>query len=147
MALGRACPPRPEGGLLTKEEPREGLGFPFKTTVLEEKLNFDLLFSSPTKAEDAFFAVFYAPNKIHKNRIGISVAKKLINKATKRNRLKRIIKSSFTENLVCERSVDVVVRLKYQASRSPDDKILLKSLTKHWQKIMRCSTTKNTTNG
>ncbi len=112
-----------------------------------EKLNFDLLFSSPTKSEDAFFAIFYAPNKASKNRIGISVAKKLINKATERNKLKRIIKSNFMENLVCERGVDVVVRVKYQASRTPGDKMLLKSLTKHWQKIMRCSTTRNPTSG
>jgi|TARA_B100001750_G_scaffold165110_1_gene133684 ribonuclease P protein component len=147
MVLGRACLLRREEGLLTKEGPREGLGFPFKITALVEKLNFDLLFSSTTKSEDTFFAVFYAPNKTPKNRIGVSVAKKLINKATKRNKVKRIIKNSFMEGLVCERGVDVVVRVKYQASRTPGDKILIESLTKHWQKIMRCSTTRNRTSG
>jgi len=114
---------------------------------LAEKLNFDLVFSSPTNSEDRFFAVFYMPNKTPKNRIGVSVAKKLVNKATKRNRLKRAIKKSFSDNLSCEKGVDVVIRVKYQASRAASDKILLKSLASHWQKIMNCSTTRKTTSG
>ena len=112
-----------------------------------EKLNFDLVFSSPATSEDKFFAVFYTPNKTPKNRIGVSIAKKLINKATKRNRLKRVIKNSFLGNLNSEEGVDVVVRVKYQASNVASDKILLESLENHWQKIMTCSTTRKTPNG
>ena len=112
-----------------------------------EKLNFNDLFSSPTKSEDSFFTVFYTPNKTSNNRIGISVAKKLVNKATKRNKLKRTIKNSFINKLSCETGVDVVVRVKYQASKVADDKILLESLTKHWQKIMNHPTTRNTKHG
>ena len=114
---------------------------------MAEKLNFDLIFSSPTNSEDKFFAVFYVPNKTPRNRIGISIAKKLINKATNRNRLKRLIKNSFLGGLNCEKGVDVVVRAKYQASRATGDKILLESLANHWQKIMGCSTTRDTING
>lgn len=147
MASGRACLRKQEGRLLTKGGLKEELGFLFKTIILAEKLNFDLVFSSPTNSEDRFFAVFYMPNKTPKNRIGVSVAKKLVNKATKRNRLKRAIKKSFSDNLSCEKGVDVVIRVKYQASRAASDKILLKSLASHWQKIMNCSTTRKTTSG
>ena len=147
MASGCACLPKQEGRLLTKGGLKEELGFLFKTIILAEKLNFDLVFSSPTSSEDRFFAVFYIPNKTPKNRIGVSVAKKLINKATKRNRLKRVIKNSFLGSLNSEEGVDVVVRVKYQASRVASDKILLESLANHWQKIMICSTTRKTTNG
>ena len=114
---------------------------------MAEKLNFDLVFSSPTNSEDKFFAVFYAPNTTPRNRIGVSVAKKFVNKATKRNKLKRLIKNSFLQGLNCETGVDVVVKAKYQASKVAGDKILLESLTNHWQKIMSCSTTRSTTSG
>jgi len=147
MALGRACLPRQEEGLLTEGEPKEGPSFLLEKTILAEKLNFDPVFSSPTKSEDRYFAAFYLPNKTSKNRIGVSVAKKLVSQATKRNRLKRLIKSSFSGGLRCEKGVDVVVRVKYQASKAAGDKILLKSLTNHWQNIMACSTIRKTTNG
>lgn len=147
MASGRACLLRQEEGLLTEGGPKEGLGFLFDTTILAEKLNFELVFSSPTKSEDGFFTAFYVPNKTSKNRIGISIAKKFVNKATKRNRLKRLIKNSFLHDFNCEAGVDVVVKAKYQASKVASDKILLESLANHWQKIMSCSTTRSTTSG
>ena len=133
--------------MLTRGGPREELGFLFKTVILAEKLNFDRVFSSSTASEDKFFAVFYKPNKASRNRIGVSTAKRIVNKATKRNKLKRLIKNSFLSGLKCEKSVDVVVRVKHQASRVADDKILLESLTNHWQKIMKHPTKTKTTNG
>ena len=87
------------------------------------------------------------PNKAPKSRVGISTAKRIVNKATKRNKLKRLIKNSFLNDLRCEGGFDVVVRVKHQASRAADDKILLESLTGHWQKIMKHPTKTSTTNG
>jgi len=147
MASGRACLLRQEGGLLTKGEPKEGLGFLLKTVILAEKLNFDRVFSSSTASEDRFFAVFYMPNKAPKSRVGISIAKKTVNKATKRNKLKRLIKNSFLNRFKGKEGFDVVVRAKHQASRVADDKILIESLTSHWQKIMKHPTKTSTTNG
>ncbi|MBM24027.1 MAG: ribonuclease P protein component [Gammaproteobacteria bacterium] len=147
MALGRACLLRQGEGLLAEGEPKEGPGFQSEKTILAEKLNFDHVFSSPTKSEDVYFTAFYTPNKTPENRIGISIAKKLVSHATRRNRLKRLIKNSFSDGLRCEKGVDVVVRVKYQASKVAGDKILLKSLTNHWQNIMSCSTIIKTTNG
>ena len=81
------------------------------------------------------------------SRIGVSVAKRVANKATKRNKLKRLIKNSFLSDLKCEKGLDVVVRVKHQASRVADDKILIKSLASHWLNIMKHSTKTRTTNG
>ena len=114
---------------------------------MTEKLNFDRVFSSSTVSEDKYFAVFYMLNKGPKNRIGVSTAKRIVNKATKRNKLKRLIKNSFLSGLKCGGGLDVVVRVKHQASRVADDKILLDSLTSHWQKIMKHATKTSTTNG
>ena len=111
------------------------------------KINFDLVFSSQTVSEDKFFAVFYISGQASRNRIGVATAKRIVNKATKRNKLKRLIKNSFSSDLKCEMGFDVVVRVKHQASRVADDKILIESLTSHWQKIMKHSTKTNTTNG
>ena len=147
MASGRACLLRQEEGLLTKGGPREGLGFLFKTVILTEKLNFDRVFSSSTVSEDRFFTVFYVLNQTSRNRIGVSTAKRTVNKATKRNKLKRLIKNSFLSGLNCEKGFDVVVRAKHQASRVADDKILKESLASHWQNIMKHGTKTSTTNG
>ena len=147
MALERACLPKQEEGLLIKGGLKEELGFLFKTVILAEKLNFDRVFSSSSVSEDKFFAVFYMLNKAPRNRIGVSTAKRIVNKATKRNKLKRLIKNSFLSDLKCKRSVDVIVRVKHQASRVADDKILLQSLTNHWQKIMKHATKTSTTSG
>jgi len=147
MASGRACLLRQEEGLLIKGGPKEELGFLFKTVILAEKLNFDRVLSSSTVSEDKFFAIFYAPNKAPRSRVGVSTAKRIVNKATKRNKLKRLIKNSFSNDLKCEAGFDVVVRVKHQASRVADDKILLDSLTSHWQKIMKHATKTSTTNG
>jgi len=147
MASGRACLQRQVEKLSAKGEPREGLSFLFETKTLEEKVNFDLIFSSSTISEDKFFSVFYAPNNISTSRVGVSVAKRTVNKATKRNKLKRLIKSSFCFGFRPEKCIDVVVRVKHQASKPAGDKILLESLAGHWQKIMNCSTTRNTTSG
>jgi len=133
--------------LLIKGEPKEGLGFLFKIVVLAEKLNFDRVFSSSTVSEDKYFAVFYTPNKAPRSRVGVATAKRIVNKATKRNKLKRLIKNSFLSDLRCERGFDVVVRIKHQASKVADDKILTESLAGHWQKIMKYSTKTSITNG
>ncbi len=114
---------------------------------MAEKLNFDRVFSSSTVSEDKYFAVFYTPNKAPRSRVGVATAKRIVNKATKRNKLKRLIKNSFLNGLRCERGYDVVVRTKHQASRVADDKILIESLTSHWQKIMKHSIKTSTTNG
>ena len=114
---------------------------------MAEKLNFDRVFSSTTVSEARFFAVFYMPNKAPRNRVGISTAKRIVNKATKRNKLKRLIKNSFLSGLKCGGGFDVVVRVKHQASRVADDKILIESLTSHWQKIMKHSSKTSSTNG
>ena len=147
MALGRACLPRQAGKLSTKGELREGPSFLFKTIILAEKLNFDFILSSSTSSEDKFFAVFYAPNQTTTSRIGVSVGKRVVNRATKRNRLKRLIKSSFLSSFKRERGTDVVVRVKHQASRAANDKILLESLVNHWQKIMSRPKTKSRLSG
>ena len=147
MASGRACLLKQEGGLLIEGGLKEGLGFLFKTIILAEKLNFDRVFSSSTTSEDKFFAVFYMFNQTSRNRIGVTTAKKIVNKATKRNKLKRLIKNSFLNSLKRKGGFDVVVRVKHQASRVADDKILIESLTSHWQKIMKHPTKTSTTNG
>ena len=114
---------------------------------MAEKLNFDRILSSSTVSEDKYFAIFYAPNKAPRSRVGVSTAKRIVNKATKRNKLKRLIKNSFLGGLKRKEGVDVIVRVKHQASRVADDKILLQSLTNHWQKIMKHPTKTSTTNG
>jgi len=147
MALECACLPKQAEKSLIKGEARGEPSFPFKTTTLAEKLNFDLIFSSPTHSEDRFFAVYCRPNETPTNRVGVSVAKKDVSKATKRNKIKRLIKNSFLSKFKHQKGIDVVVRVKHQASHPANDKILLESLTKHWNKIMDDPRKKDRKNG
>ena len=81
------------------------------------------------------------------SRVGVSVAKRIVNKAAKRNRLKRLIKNSFSNSFSPQNGTDVVVRVKDQATKPGSDKMLSESLVSHWKKIMNCSSTQNRENG
>jgi ribonuclease P protein component len=76
----------------------------------------------------------------------VSLPKKIIAKATKRNRIKRIIKNSFNVFFQEKKGIDVVVRAKKEPQTNTSDKIV-QSLDQHWKTIMSQRNKKNKTNG
>ena len=113
---------------------------------MTNKLNFNDVLSSNTRSEDELFSVFFVKNKANPCRLGVSLPKKTIAKATKRNRIKRIIKNSFNVFFQELRGIDIVVRAKKEPQPNTDDKIL-QSLDQHWKTIMCQYNKKNKTNG
>jgi len=76
----------------------------------------------------------------------VSLPKKTITKATKRNKIKRIIKNSFNVFFQATKGIDVVVRAKKEPQTNTSDKIL-QSLEQHWKTIVSQHNKKNKTNG
>ncbi len=113
---------------------------------MTSKLNFNDVLSSNTRSEDELFSVFFIKNKTSHCRLGVSLPKKTIAKATKRNKIKRIIKNSFTVFFQATKGIDVVIRAKKDPQPNTNDKILL-SLDQHWKAIMSQHNKKDKTNG
>ena len=113
---------------------------------MTNKLNFNDVLSSNTRSEDKLFSVFFVKNKTNLCRLGVSLPKKIIAKATKRNKIKRIIKNSFNMFFQETKGIDVVVRAKKEPQPNTSDKIL-QSLDQHWKAIMSQHNKKNKTNG
>ena len=113
---------------------------------MTNKLNFNDVLSSNTRSEDELFSVFFIKNKTNRCRLGVSLPKKKIAKATTRNKIKRIIKNSFNVFFQATRGIDVVVRAKKEPHPNTGDKIL-QSLDQHWKIIMSQHNQKNKTNG
>jgi len=113
---------------------------------LTNKLNFEDVLSANTRSEDELFSVFFIKSKTNHCRLGVSLPKRIIAKATARNRIKRIIKNSFNAFFQATKGVDVVVRAKKEPQPNTSDKILL-SLDQHWKTIMNQHNKKKKTNG
>ena len=113
---------------------------------MTNKLNFNDVLSSNTRLEDELFSVFFIKNKTNHCRLGVSLPKKIIAKATRRNKIKRIIKNSFNVFFHETKGIDVVVRAKKEPQLNTSDKIL-QSLDQHWKRIMSQHSKKNKTNG
>jgi ribonuclease P protein component len=76
----------------------------------------------------------------------VSLPKKIIAKATTRNRIKRLIKNSFSMFFQETAGIDVVVRAKKEPQPDTNDK-MLQSLDQHWITIMNQHNKKKKTNG
>ncbi len=113
---------------------------------MTNKLNFNDVLSSTTRSEDGLFSVFFVKSKINYCRLGVSLPKKIIAKATTRNKIKRIIIESFSVFFQATKGIDIVVRAKKEPQQNTSDKIL-QSLEQHWITIMSQHNKKNKTNG
>lgn len=84
---------------------------------------------------DPFF-VLYCQNTYSHPRIGLAIAKKLVNKASGRNRVKRVIRESFRKKKDVLGSVDIVI-LGRAGIASAGNAELRDSLDKIWRKLQK----------
>jgi ribonuclease P protein component len=71
-----------------------------------------------------FFTVKYAPNKLEIARFTIVVSTKVFKKATKRNRLKRILREFIKLHLSKFRAEDYIIILKPKAVQTQEQALL-----------------------
>tara|TARA_B100000315_G_C14313290_1_gene467364 strand:- start:266 stop:703 length:438 start_codon:yes stop_codon:yes gene_type:complete len=142
----RECQQKQVEKQLTEGEQGAEQGSRSRVKRLTNKLNFNHVLSSSTRSEDKLFSVFFVKNKIKHCRLGVSLPKKTIAKAATRNKIKRIIKNSFSVFFQATKGIDVVVRAKREPQTNTSDKIQ-QSLDQHWKTIMRLHNKTNKTNG
>jgi ribonuclease P protein component len=108
------------------------------TARLRQPSEFNHVFRDGARSSDACFVVLACRNDIGAARLGISVAKKAIAGAAKRNRVKRAARESFRLNRSLLPAADIVVQAR-SGARQRDEVELRRSLDWHWQEmIKRC---------
>ena len=107
-----------------------------KNNRLLVKKDFDFVFDGPQRTNDSNFTVLYKENSKNYPRLGLIISKKNCKHASKRNRLKRIIRESFRKNISKLRGHDIVVLNKHSTYNN-DTHILTESLMCHWNKISK----------
>ena len=81
-----------------------------------------------------FFLILAKPNQEVHPRLGVIVAKKAYRLATKRNRVKRIIRESFRQQLMTLPAIDVVA-LAHKGKILPENSELFQDLETLWKDL------------
>ena len=102
--------------------------------TLSNKISFDQVLSCGSKNSDSFFIVSCLKKQTTPGRLGISVPKRLVSKATERNKIKRAVKESFIGTLR-GLPIDVVVIYKDKPAQKRSVKIVRESIQNHFDKI------------
>ena len=101
--------------------------------------DFTPVFNNPVVASSPAFTLLAIKNKYENPRLGLTIAKKRVKKASSRNRLKRLIRETFRLRQHQLPNIDIVVMAKNGADKL-DNLELNKHLDKLWRKItQRCN--------
>jgi ribonuclease P protein component len=107
-----------------------------RASRLTAKRAFDRVFRHGRRSADPAFTVLATNNDGDAARLGLAVSKRTARHATRRNRLKRIIRESFRQADPALPAIDIVVISKASADATPAD-ALRASLDRHWRRIAR----------
>ncbi|QBF83052.1 ribonuclease P protein component [Shewanella maritima] len=97
---------------------------------------FKPVFTNPIKASSAEITLLAIPNSEQNPRIGLTVAKRFVKNASDRNRIKRIIRSSFRLNQHDIPNLDIVVLVR-NGVVDMDNAQLHRLIEKLWRKLNR----------
>lgn len=106
------------------------------TARLRLPSEFNQVFRDGTRSSDACFVVLARGNGGEGARLGITVAKKTVAGAAKRNRIKRAVRESFRQSRAQLPAADIVVQARHGA-RQHDAADLRASLDWHWQEVIK----------
>lgn len=107
-----------------------------RTSRLTVKRAFDRVFRDGVRSSDPAFTVLAAHNDQPAPRLGLAVSRKTSRLATRRNRIKRIVRESFRLAAATLPAADVVVIAKPPADAASGAD-LRESLRRHWRRISR----------
>ena len=102
--------------------------------TLSNKISFDDVLSSGKKVTDSLFLVSYLRKDQGPGRVGTSVPKRLVGRATERNKIKRVVREAFIRPLRLL-PVDVIAVYKDKPAQKRSVKIVRESIQKHFDKI------------
>jgi len=91
---------------------------------LTKEKDFDKIFNEGKKKYTKTIGILYLPNNLKNNRYGIIVSKKIAKKATTRNKIKRIIRSSLKkQEIFLKNGNDIIILAKPQSIDAKNDEI------------------------
>lgn len=102
--------------------------------TLSNKISFDDVLSRGKKVADSLFLVSYLRKEQGVGRVGISVPKRLVGRATERNKIKRVVREAFIRSLRLL-PVDVIAVYKDRPAQKRSVKIVRESIQKDFDKI------------
>lgn len=94
---------------------------------------FGRVFKKATRSRDNLFTVLCRRNEDGAARLGLAISKKYCRQATKRNRVKRIIRESFRQQQAALAGLDIVV-INQPAAASASNRQMFTSLESHWRR-------------
>jgi len=109
-----------------------------KNNRLLDAAAFGRVFQKASRSRDNLFTVLCRRNDEGAARLGLAISKKHCRQATKRNRMKRIIRESFRQQQASLTGLDIVV-INQPAAASASNRQVFRSLESHWR---RCRTAK-----
>jgi ribonuclease P protein component len=138
-AVDAVTPPAPDtaksnhSGLTSSRINRFG-----KDNRLLDAAAFGRVFQKASRSRDNLFTVLCRRNEGGAARLGLAISKKHCRLATKRNRIKRIIRESFRQQQASLVGLDIVV-INQPAAANASNRKVFGSLESHWR---RCRTAK-----
>ncbi|WP_095499574.1 ribonuclease P protein component [Paraferrimonas haliotis] len=109
--------------------------FPRELRLLTPK-NFQKVFSKPVRASTPEITLLAITNEQEHPRLGLTVAKKQVKLACRRNRIKRIMRESFRQHQHELPAVDIVAICKKDLQHM-DNEAIHKLVRKLWRKLGR----------
>ena len=110
------------------------LSFP-RSSRLITKAEFSQVFDQPLKVNQRWLTVLYRSNQKKSARIGIIVGKRVANSAVARNRIRRIVRTSFRFNQEKLAGWDIVVIARQQCDTLTKEKIRA-GIDQLWEKLL-----------
>ena len=87
-----------------------------KRERLKKDKDFQRVFKTGRRLNNGVLIIYVLPNELNYRRLGIIAERKLIRKATQRNRLKRLVRETFRLNKNSfPQGIDMIVRVKQPA--------------------------------
>ena len=105
-----------------------------KRARLLKPAQFSRVFKKAIRSSDRLFTILAAPDDLDSPRLGLAISKKHAKRAIDRNRIKRIVRESFRQNLLTLPPADFVVMAK-PVTKSATNPELFKSLEHHWNRL------------
>lgn len=105
-----------------------------RSNRLNNPADFQLLFATGKRTGNRELLFISRENDSGIARLGLAISKKNVPLATKRNRIKRIIRESFRLHQQQLQGLDVLVLAKKQISGS-NDGVIFNALEKNWDKL------------
>lgn len=125
---------RPDPAACRLATPRD-LAFP-PAVRLRTAADYSPVFRHGRRLADDCFILLARANQGATARLGLAVARKTVRHAVQRNRMKRLIRTSFREARSTLAPLDIVVLVKTQAP-SHSNHVLYQHLARFWQELRR----------